>query len=250
MVKSNINWKNEIETVDSRWKNLYRIGGVGALIAAALLLIEIIVFAIWPQQTTAIDYFTLFQSNKLIGLLDFYLLEMMAYILFVPIFLSLYVAIRKSNESYMFPAVILAIIGISIFLSTNNSFSLLSLSNQYAAATTESQKSFLLAAGQTIIANTGQRAVGGFNMGFFLVSISGLIASIVMLRSTNFSKSTAYIGILAFTISLADYFRIVFIPSALLLLLIIAIVSGLLLIIWFILVGRRLLKLGKEISDN
>lgn len=36
-------------------------------------------------------------------------------------------------------AVILAIIGISVFLSTNNPFSLLNLSDQYAAATTEVQ---------------------------------------------------------------------------------------------------------------
>ena len=31
---------NEAETVDSRWKGLYRFGGAGAIIAAALLLIE------------------------------------------------------------------------------------------------------------------------------------------------------------------------------------------------------------------
>lgn len=247
---SNSNQVNYIGNIDSRWKCLYRIGGAAAIIAAVLLLLEIIVFAIWPQQTTAIDFFILFQSNKLIGLLEFYLLEMFAYILFVPIFLSLYVAIRKSSESYMFLAVILAIIGISIFLSTNNSFSLLSLSDQYAAATTEAQKSILLAAGQTIISNTGQRAVGGFNTGFLLVSIAGIMVSTVMLRSNIFSKSTAYIGILAFAISLADYLRIIFLPSSTILLLVIAILSGLLLIIWFILVGRRLLKIEKNVNYN
>jgi hypothetical protein len=241
---------NDAETVDSRWKCLYRVGCAGALIAATLLLIEIIVFTIWPQPATVIDYFTLFQSNKLIGLLDFYLLEIPAYILFVPIFLAIYVAIRRTSESYMLLAVILAIIGISVFISTNNPFSLLSLSNQYAAATTEVQKSVLLAAGQTIIANTEQRAVGGFNMGFLLVSISGLIVSAVMLRSSIFSKATAYVGILAFAISLADYFRIIFLPSALILLLIIAISSGLLLLIWLILVGRRLFQLGNGVSKK
>ncbi len=245
MPKSNINWKNEIKTVDVGWKGLYRVGGAGAFIAALLLLIEIIVFSIWPQQTTAIDFFALFQSNKLIGLLDFYLLEMFAYILFVPIFMAIYVAIRKSSESYMIIAVILAIIGISVFLSTNNPFSLFSLSNQYAVATTEAQKSILLAAGQAIIVNTGQRAVGGFNTGFFLVSIAGLIVSAVMLRSNIFSKTTAYVGILAFTISLADYFRLIFLPGEIVLLLIIAITSGLLLLIWLVLVGRKLLQLGK-----
>lgn len=244
MSKSSINQVNLAENINSHWKGLYRVGGIGALITAALLLIEIIIFAIWPQQTDALAFFTLFQSNKLIGLLDFYLLEMLAYILFVPIFLALYFAIRRSSESYMMIALIFAIIGISVFLSTNNPFSLLSLSDQYVAATTEVQKSILLAAGQTVIANTGQRAVGGFNVGFFLVSIAGLIISVVMLRNTIFSKATAYIGILAFAISLADYFRLIFLSSSVILTLIIAITSGVLLIVWFILVGRRLLKLN------
>lgn len=234
----------------SHFKSIYRVSGAAALIVSALLLIEIIIFTIWPQQTTAIDYFTLFQTNKFIGLLDFYLLEMFAYILFLPIFLAIYVAIRKNSESFMILSVILAIIGVSIFLSTNNPFSLLSLSDQYWAASTEAQKPILLAAGQAIIANTGQRAVGGFNMGFLLVSIAGLIVSTVMLKSNIFSKKTAYIGIFTFAISLADYFRIIFIPSALTLLLIIAITSAVLLIIWLILVGRGLLKLGKDASKD
>ncbi|WP_414470172.1 DUF4386 family protein [Methanobacterium sp. ACI-7] len=238
---------NDNNAVGECWKGLYRIGGTGAIIAAVLLLMEIIIFAVWPQQTNSLAFFTLFQSNKLIGLLDFYLLEMFAYILFVPIFLALYFAIRRSGESYMLIAVILAIIGISVFLSTNNPFSLLSLSDQYAAATTEVQKSVLLAAGQAIIANTGQRAVGGFNMGFFFVSIAGLIVSAVMLRETIFSKTIAYIGIFAFVISLADYFRLIFLPSSVILTLIIAVTSGVLLIVWFILVGRRLLKLNEDV---
>jgi hypothetical protein len=82
-------------------------------------------------------------------------------------------------------------------------------------------------------------------MGFFLLSIAGLIVSTVMLRSKIFSKVIAYVGVLTFTISLADYIRIIFVPSALLLLLIIAITSGLLLLIWLVLIGRRLFQLGR-----
>jgi hypothetical protein len=207
------------------------LGGAAALIAAALLLIEIIVFTIWPQPATVTGYFTLLESNKLIGLIDFYLLEVIAYALFIPLFLALFIALRRFNESYMVLAIVLAIIGITVFLATNNSFSLLSLSDQYMAATTEAQKSMISAAGQTLIANTGQRAVGGFNIGFLLISVAGLIVSTVMLRSNIFSKATAYVGILAFAISLADYFRIVLVPSSIILILIIAIASGLLLLI-------------------
>jgi hypothetical protein len=232
---------------DVPWKSLYKIGGTAAIISALLLLIEIIVFAVWPQPTTVMGYFTLFQSNQLIGLIDFYLLEVSAYILFVPLFLALYISLKRFNESYTIIAIFLAILGIAIFLSTNNSFTMLSLSNQHMAATTEAQKSMILVAGHTILTNTGQRAVGGFNMGFLMISIAGLLFSVVMLRSNNFSKTIAYVGFLAFVISLAEYFRMILLPSSITLLLIIAIASGIFLLIWLLMVGRRLLQLGKVV---
>ncbi len=231
---------------NSKWKNLYKMGGVAAIISAVLLLIEIIVFTLWPQPTTALGYFTLIQSNKLIGLIDFYLLEFIAYALFIPIFLALYMALKRLNESYMLLSITLAIVGITIFLATNNSFSMIPLSNQYLIATTEVQKSILLAAGQTLLVDTGQRAVGGFNTGFLLISIAGLLISKIMLQSNIFSKTTAYVGILAFAISLADYIRIIFLPSELILLLIIAILSGILLLVWLVLIGRSLILFSKK----
>ena len=236
------------ETTDSAWKGLYKVGGAAALIVTVLLPIEIIVFTAYPLPSTVIGYFTLFQSNRLLGLLDLYLLEILTYALFVPMFLAIYVALRRANESYMALATTLAIIGIAVFLATNNPFSMLSLSDQYAAATTDAQRSLFLAAGQAILANTNQRAVEGFNMGLLLVSVAGLIVSVVMLRSNIFSKATAYVGILANAISLAEYFRLAFVPAAVLLLLIIATASGLLLLIWYILIARRLFQLGQGVS--
>lgn len=239
-----------VEKEDLKWKSLYRIGGMAAILAAVLLLIEIIVFTIWPQPTTAIGHFTLIESNKFIGLIDFYLLEFIAYILFIPMFFAIYVALKRFNESYMALAIILAIVGITIFLATNNPFSMLSLSNQYMTATTEAQKSMLLAAGQAMLVNTNQRAVGGFNTGFLLVSVAGLLCSVVMLQGNIFSKKIAYLGILTFAISLVDYFRVIFIPTDVILLLVIAILSGILLLIWLIFIGRRLFQLSGEVSTK
>ena len=224
------------ETTDSAWKGLYKVGGAAALIVTVLLTIEIIVFTAYPLPGTVIGYFTLLQTNRLLGLLDLYLLEILAYALFVPMFLALYVALKRANKSYMALATTLALIGIAVFLATNNPFSMLSLSDQYAAATIDAQRSVFLAAGQAILANTNQRAV---------VSVAGLIVSAVMLRSNIFSKVTAYVGILANAISLAEYFRLTFAPAAVLLLLIIATASGLLLLIWYILIARRLFQLGQ-----
>jgi hypothetical protein len=98
---------------------------------------------------------------------------------------------------------------------------MLSLSDQYAAATTEAQRSTLLAAGQAILANTSQRGVGGFNVALFLVSVAGLTTSWVMHQSESFGKPTAYAGIVVYGLSLADYVRQALTSSAAIALLVI-----------------------------
>jgi hypothetical protein len=232
------------ETADPTYKSLYRLGGVAAFIVVALTLGEVVGHTLYPQPDTVSGWFTLFQSNWIVGLLDFWGLEVPMYVMLALVFLALYFVLRKGNEGPMVIALTLALLGIGIFLATNNPFSMLSLSNQYAAATTEAQRSTLLAAGQAILANTNQRAVGGFNLGLFLVSVAGLIASSVMLRSDSFSRLTAYIGIVANALSLADYLRQALTTSATIALLVI-LPNALFLVIWYVLVGRRLYQLGR-----
>jgi hypothetical protein len=234
----------DTETADPAYKTLYKLGGVAAIIVVVLTLGEVIGFIFYPQPGTLSGWFMLFQSNRLIGLLDFWGLEVPMYIMFIPVFLALYVVLRKANQSWMAIALTFALLGIGIFFATNNPFTMLSLSNQYAAAVTDAQRSAFLAAGQTVLANTGQRAVGGFNMGLFLVSVAGLIISLVMLRSNSFSRLTACMGILTFALSLADYLRQALTSSVIITLLVI-LPNVLFLVIWFVLVGRRLYQLGR-----
>jgi hypothetical protein len=238
-----MNQDTNIESVDSAYKTLYKLGGAAALIVVGLTLGEIIGLIFYPQPETVNGWFMLFQSNKIIGLVDFWGLEVPMYMMFTIVFLALYVVLKKANRSLMAIALAFALLGIGTFFATNNPFSMLSLSNQYAAAMTDAQRSTLLAAGQAVLANTNQRAVGGFNMGLFLVSIAGLIISSVMLQSSSFSRSTAWVGIVAYALSLADYLREALTLSATIALLVI-LPGALLLMIWFGLVGRRLLQLG------
>ncbi len=232
------------ETADSAYKNLYKLGGAAAWIVVALTLGEIIGFTFYPQPSTVSDWFTLFQSNKIIGLFGFWGLEIPMYAMFIMVFLALYIVLRKTNPGLMAIALAFALLGIGIFFATNNPFSMLSLSNQYAAATTDAQRSTLLAAGQAVLANTGQRAVGGFNVGLLLVSVAGLIVSSIMFQSQTFSRTTAYVGILAHALSLADCLRQALTSSEIITLLVI-LPSALLLMTWYVLVGRRLYRLGQ-----
>jgi len=224
-------------------KNLYKIGGIAALIVAALTLGEIVFFIFYPPPASIRGWFDLFQNNTLIGILDFWGLEIPMYFMFILVFLALYFLLKETHPNLTVIALILVIVGSAIFFSTNNPFSMLTLSNQHAAATTNAEKSALLGAGQVILANTNQRAVGGFNIGLLCVSLAGLLTSLVMVSSHVFNRSTAYIGILAFTLSLADYLRQALTQSLVISMLVI-LLGALFLLIWFILVGRRLYQLG------
>ena len=235
---------NQVSSAETAYKNLYKLGGVAALIVAGLVLGEVIVHTFYPQPGTVSGWFMLFQSNRIIALLDFWGLEVPMYAMFIMVFLALYVVLRKANEGCMAIALTFALLGIGIFFATNNPFSMLSLSNQYAAATTDVGRSTFLAAGQAILANTNQRAVGGFNMGLFLVSVAGLIVSSAMLESNSFSRSTAYVGIVANALSLADYLRQALTTSAIVLLLVV-LPYTLFLMIWYVIVGRKLYQLGR-----
>lgn len=221
-----------------------RVGGVAALVVALLTVMEVVFFIIYPPPITVNGWFELFQSSPIIGLLDFWGLELFMYAMFILVFLALYMALKRVNRWSMAVALSLALLGVAIFYATNNPFSMLTLSNKYAIATTEMERVTLVAAGEAVLASTNQRAVGGFNIGLFLVSIAGLIVSVVMLRSTAFSRATAYIGILAFGLSLADYIRQV-ITSSVAIALLVILPGALLLVIWFSLIGRRLLQLGR-----
>jgi len=230
---------------DRHHASLLRLGGLAALVVAVLTVIEVVAFSLYPQPSTIAGWFDLFHGSPIIALVDFWGLEIPMYAMFAIVFLALYVALRAGNQAGMSIALTLALLGIAIFFATNNPFTMLSLSSRYAAASTDAERSGLLAAGEAVLANTNQRAIGGFNIGLFLVSAAGLITSFVMLKAETFSRSIAYIGVLAYGLSLGDYLRQGLTTSVVVALLVI-LPGALFLVVWFFLVGRRLLQLGRH----
>jgi hypothetical protein len=228
---------------DPGFSRLFTIGGAAALAAAALMLGEVVALALYPPPETVDGWFALFQTTPAVALLDFWGLEVPMYAMFALVFLALYAVLRKTDESRMAIVLALALLGVGIFLATNNPISMLSLSNQHAAAATEAEKSVYLSAGQALLTNTGQRAAGGFNMSLLLVTAAGLLASMVMLRAGAFGRTTAWVGIFAHGLSLADYLRQA-LTSLEIIVLLVVLPNALLLMIWYVLVGRGLLRIG------
>jgi hypothetical protein len=132
----------------------------------------------------------------------------------------------------------LALIGVAAYVATNTSFSFLFVSDQYAAATTDAQRSLFLAEGQAIV------AMGGYGLflssGFLLVAAAGLIVAVVMFTSGPFGKATACVGILANGLMLADYATLAVVPAGSVVSSILVGCAAILISIWWFLIARTL----------
>lgn len=247
--------------LDSDWKSLYKIGGLAALVAAVVfrrnLAAEIGLFTGGQAPATVGDWFAMLNSRPLLGLAYLNLFDVVNYVLVGLMFLALYVALRRTNRGYTTLATALGFLGIGVYLATNTALSMLSLSGQYAAATTETQRAALLGAGDALLAlgrftAPGSHPGSGGYVSLLLVALAGLIASAVMIRSERFNRVTAYVGILAGTLDLAYCVAFAFVPAidreTLALLFIPA--AGLLWVIWHILVGWRLCQLGRLAGET
>jgi hypothetical protein len=245
--------KSGAEIADATWNGLYKIGGAAALICALMYLITLGIYIpayrAGPPPGTVLEWFTLFQTHPLTGLFFLGLADIVIMILWGPMSLALYAALKQCNKTWAMIATTFVFVGMAVYLATNTAFSMLSLSHQYAAATTEAEKSIVLAAGQAMLAVS--EGTGGQYTGMSLAWLAGLIISAVMLRSKDFSKATAWVGILGLGLLLASMPFAGYTttgPTAAIESAIIAVTyigGGLLSLAWYVLVGLRLLKLGQ-----
>lgn len=175
-------------------QNLYKIGGIAALVILLVMSIQLIIFVAWPPPSAVTDWFTLLQNNWPLGLLSLDLLYLLTNALLIPLYLALYVALRRVSGAWMLIALILGLVGITAYFSSNTAFEMLILSNGYAAAKSEAEKAIFLAAGQAMLAIYKGTA---FDVYYILNAAFLLIVSSVMLRSSIFSKGSAYWGMLS-----------------------------------------------------
>jgi hypothetical protein len=228
----------ETEGETSSWASLYKIGGISALAVVAIALLQAPIFILFPQPTTVIGHFAQFQSNKLLGLVDLDLILILGEAATIPILFALYAALKRVSPAALTIALVFGLGGIGLFFAINPTFSMLYLSDQYAAAATDVQRAAFLAAGEALVANYNGTAFGLF---FILSGIADLIIAVVMLRSGVFNKVTACLGMVvgamllvpplptlgAFALGLS---YIVILPS----------------LVWYALIARRLLQLGRS----
>src|SRR5512138_3043697 len=134
--------------------SLYRAGGAAAAVVVALVVVETCAYltSSAPSMADAEGWLKLFQSSRIIGLIDFGVLELFAMVLFVPLFLALYTCLRRTSPTYTAIAALLAFAGIAANFGSNPLFPMLTLSDVYSTAATEAARAQFVAAGQVMLA--------------------------------------------------------------------------------------------------
>jgi len=233
----------DAEMMGSDWKGLCRLGGVAALILLLYSVVTMIVLALFGvSPSTAAESFAMLQNSRIVGLLRLDILTVFVYMpLCYLLFLGIYVALRRTNGAYAALATVLVFVGITLFLATPSALSMIVLSDKYAVATTDAQRSQLLAAGEAILASDMWHGTGAI-IGGMLLQSGALLISVVMLQGKIFSKAIAYVGIVTHGLDLAHLVVLFLVPR---LGTILMIVAGTLYLIWLPLVGLRLFQLGR-----
>ncbi|MBN1372766.1 MAG: hypothetical protein JW987_12570 [Anaerolineaceae bacterium] len=179
---------------ESRWKNLYRVGGVAALTVVGIMVVQILIFVIWPPPETVEGFIDLMQDHPLLGLLSMDLLYILNNTILVLIYLALFLALRRSSETAVMIAMLLGTLGVAAYYASNTGFEMLALSGQYDLATSEAERTALLGAGQALLAIYKGTA---FDTYYVLNAAALLIFAVVMLRSKVFSTATGGVGLAA-----------------------------------------------------
>jgi hypothetical protein len=251
-----MNESSNTETRETGWKTLYIVGGVAVILVVTVFrrywMAELTAFNGFgifeipdPLPSNALEWFTLLQNDPFVGLSLLNLFDLINFALVGLIFVALYAALRNVNKSLMLMAITAGLVGVAVYLASNQALEMFFLSQQYTEATSDAQRSLLLLAGDVLLATNHPEApyqATGIYFGLFLVLIAGLLISIVMLESDSFGKIAAVCGILANGFALLLFFTLAFAPA----------ISWLpptlaapFRMIWYVLIAIKLFKLAR-----
>lgn len=175
------------------WQGLSRLGACSALFVLVMIPVQAVVFLLNPPPVTTQGFFQLFQENPFLGMLSLDLLLTLDYLAMIPFYLSLYGALRRLSPAWGLLALVTGLFSLVLFVvSREATLSMWSLSDQYAAASTDTERSALLAAGTGLLSLYNG---GTFAISYLLGAVSTLVFSTALLRHRVFGRWPGAVGI-------------------------------------------------------
>jgi len=223
---------------DPSWSDLYRAGGVAGLLVGAMYIVATILIFTTPSVPTAGGAETLvyIASHRSLYILK-QILWLAPSVLAMVVFLAFYPALKQLNKSY---AAIGTVLGISAWALSlawpttgEGSPTLVYLSDRYAAATTDAQRTAFATAAEVLIATEAIPAVLGV-----LQTIGILVISLAMVGG-GFPKNVAYLGVATGAIGIVSEALISILGIA-------YAIYGVLVMVWFLVIGWQLYRLARD----
>ena len=233
--------KMMVNAVDPDGKWLYRVGGISALVLGIAYIITIPLYAhvgAPPSGGEARLKYLALNTTVWWAILG---LSVLTDFLFVPVALSLYLALKGVNRNAMLVAT--AFVGLFIVLDLAvtwpNYASLITLSGHYAAATNDAQRAVYVAAATyaSAVLESSLEAV----YSIMVLSFGILLIGLVMLKGI-FSKITAYLGLVTGILGIVSVAGLFFVST----LSVTIIITSVLTTVWVLFVGYRLYRLGQQ----
>ncbi|MDA3892722.1 MAG: DUF4386 family protein [Salinivirgaceae bacterium] len=237
-----------MENSRNQFRSIYLIGAIATIIVLCGIVLDMIVGSIvtggdissLPQ--TAIDRFNQFKNNWILGLYSLDLLNVIIQIITIPSIFAIYIAHKRTDNGYALLALILFLIGTTVFISGNIALPMFELSEKYFSAISDAQKNLIAAAGESMLAKGTHGSLGVF-IGFALPTFSSILISHVMIKGQIFTKATSYIGFVGNILLLLYIVLVTFYPATEKVAVMIAMPGGLLVMAWMITYMIKLFKL-------
>jgi hypothetical protein len=226
--------------LDSGWRDVCRLGGLTAFVSLVCSLATIVVFAtLGGPPETAEQTFTLLRDDRMVGLLRLELVSLVNVGVYYFTFFGLYAALRRTDAARATLATGLVFAGVTLWMASHSLTSLITLADRWTVAAPETQLQ-LVAAGEALIAADMWHSTGAA-FGGVLIECGALLLSVIMLRGNVFSRPTAWVGLVTHGLDLLQMLLGIFAPAVKVP---IMAVAGPLYLVWFFLIGRRMLQLG------
>ena len=174
-----------------QWRGLILTGAWCAFAAVVMIVLEIGRYLLWPPPPSTTGFFDLLLENPVLGLISLDLLFIVSNTLAYLVHLALAVVLWRVSRSAVVIALAFGVVGTAAFMASTRPVEMLTLAHAYAPADAASRTA-LVATGDGMLATwTGT----GYDVYYFLGCASLLILTVLMLRSSVFSRATAGWGL-------------------------------------------------------
>src|SRR3989442_393947 len=228
-----------VRVADRDAKGLYRLGGISAVVLGVAYVGIIAVYVLTGVPPSEAEQWLKYLSGHTTEWWTILGLSVLTDILFLPLALSLYVALKNVNTNAMLAGtgLVVSFVFLDLAVTWPNYSALITLSGKYAAATSDAQRAAFVAAAHYPAAVLTSSMAGVYAI--LIPSLGILIIGLVMLKGT-FSKLTAYLALISGVLGIVSVVGPYFARA----LGIAIVISSALTTLWVFLAGYRLYRLG------